>query len=112
MSVIALDVSLDPTVLAYDQLTQLEGVEYLLSFFWSARESAWYLSLYDQDENPIALSIKLVLGTSLLAKFIDMRLPPGALMCYDTSGSGVDIASPGDLGTRIELDYFTSDELT
>jgi hypothetical protein len=111
VSLTAIDVETDPTVTEYNQLTQLEGIEYLLSFYWSDREAGLYLSLLDQDQNPIAVGIKLVLGSSLLAKYTDPRLPPGILYLYDTSGQGLDIQALGDLGTRIELLYLTSDEL-
>lgn len=115
-------------LLHYQQITPLEGIEYLFELYWSARESAWYLSLADQDASPIASWVRLnVLSSSaalfaarqidpaynppsLLRRFVDPRLPPGLLVVPDLSGMGVEIATPGELGERCPLIYVTSDD--
>ena len=96
----------------YDELVQIEGLEYLFEFTWSDRESAWYLNIYDQDENPIAFGVKLVLNARLLRRFQDPRLPPGLLFCADISGTGQDMTEPADLGVNVELVYVTSDDIS
>jgi hypothetical protein len=101
----------DPVSLLYEQTTQLDGIEYLMSFLWADRESAWYLSIYDQNQNQIALCIRLVVSSPLLKRFVDPRLPPGLLFCCDMTGNGVDIEESTDLGTRVLLAYATVDEL-
>lgn len=100
----------DTDALLYDQLTQLEGFEYLLRFIWSDRERAWYLNMYDQDENPIALGIRLVCGVSLLRTFVDPRLPPGLLFVTNLTGTDADLSQPSDLQTNFPLCYMTSDD--
>lgn len=100
----------DPVSLFYDQITQLEGREYLLEFFWSTRESAWYMNIYDQDENPLALFVRLVVNWPLLRRFVDPRLPAGLLMCMDTSNTQREIEASTDLGTRCVLTYVSSDD--
>lgn len=108
MSFLVVDTT-DPS-LFYEQITQLDGFEYLLRFIWSDRESRWYLNLYDQDENPLALGIGIKVGWPLLHRFKDPRLPPGLLMAVDTSGAGIDAQAPTDLGDRILLMYVTGDD--
>jgi hypothetical protein len=98
------------TALAFDQLAQLDGVEYLLDFEWEDRESCWYMNIFDQDQNPLAYGIKLVINTPLLRRFRDPRLPKGLLFCGDLSESETDIAAPGDLGNRVPLVYLTADD--
>lgn len=93
-----------------EQLVQLDGVEYLLRFVWAPREQAYYLSLLDQDENPLALSIRLNINAPLLRRFRDPRLPPGSLLCVDLSDRGAEITQPSDLGQRVILAYVTADE--
>lgn len=110
MSLLQLDVSGAQTLLYFDQLTQLEGVEYLLTFLWSDRESCWYVGIGDQDGNPIAQGIRLVLGASLLRRFTDTRLPPGRLALVDFTGTGLDLTQPTDLGVGYQLMYVTSDD--
>ena len=112
-----LAIDTDTPDLEYDEIVTLEGVEYLFSFYWSARESRWYLSLYDQDENPLALWIAIVISTTapgglrnLLRRFVDPRLPAGLLYCYDASGQDTDIVLSSDLGERVPLIYITSDD--
>lgn len=99
-----------PKALYYDEVVTLEGVEYLFEFLWSAREACWYMNLYDQDQHPIALLIRLVINWRLLRRFTDPRLPPGLLFCVDLTGNGQDIAASGDFGTRVVLVYITSDD--
>lgn len=115
-----------PTDLYVDQITQLEGVEYLLLYQWNARLTSMFLSFFDQDQNPLAVGIRLVvLGdtknpdldastffrrSSLLHRFKNPLLPQGVLFCQDLSGKNKDIETPEDLGTRVGLFYITSDD--
>lgn len=109
----------DSSVDYYDQLTQLDGVEYLLRFLWSERSGCWRLNIYDQDENPLALNVKLVVSgpkpkdkpaPSLLRRFKDPRLPQGRLYIADMSGQFEDVKEKTELGTRCLLVYVTADE--
>lgn len=109
MSVLEIDV--DSTLTYYDELTQLESLEYLLEFVWSTRESSWYLNIYDQDENSLAVGIKLLLNVDLLRRFPDPRLPPGKLICVDQGSTALDIAASTDLGSSVLLMYVTSDDV-
>ncbi len=96
--------------LYYEQTTQLDGIEYLMRFIWVDREGCWYLGIYDQNNNPIAVGIRLVVTWSLLRRFVDPRLPTGALLCVDLTGMNQDIVEPTDLGTRVILVYITADD--
>jgi hypothetical protein len=107
-TLLQIDTSLAATVTYFDQLTPLEGTEYLLRFLWSQRESAWYLNFYDQDSNPIAVGLRLNVSVSLLRRFRDARLPPGVLFCADMTGQNLDIQTQGELGARVLLVYQTS----
>ena len=100
----------DTADLDYEQVTQLEGVEYLFRFLWSDRESAWYMDLSDQDQDPIAQFVRITVGWPLLRRFRDPRLPPGMLIAIDTTGDNEDVAVPSDLGARVLLFYVTSDD--
>lgn len=92
------------------QLTTLSGRDYLLTFAWNLRESAWYLDIADQDGVVLAASLKLTVDYPLLKRATDPRLPAGTLMPLDTSGAGID---PGldDLGTRVLLSYLEPGDL-
>ncbi len=88
----------------YEQVTILEGREYFLKFDWSRREEAWYLSIFDQDENPLALGIKVVVGLPLLYRETNPKLPQGLLIAVDLSSADSDPLLT-DLGTRVALLY-------
>jgi hypothetical protein len=105
-----LTIDTDPTPDYYDQLTQLDGREYLLEFYWSTREGAWYLNILDQNETPIALWLKVVVGWPLLYGQTDPRLPPGQLVAFDMSGAQQEIVDKSDLNTRVLLTYITGDD--
>ncbi len=112
MSLYRIDTSAAKDSLYFDQLTQLDGREYLLRFLWSDRESCWYLSIYDQDENGLALGVKLVVRWNLLRRFRDTRLPAGVLFVADLSGTNQEIAQPTDIlpDARCPLYYLTADD--
>lgn len=100
----------DGSVLKWDQSVQLEDFIYLFRFIWSKRENCYYLNIYDQDENPIALFIRLVCGVDLLRKFKDPRLPKGLLQVSDLAGTNLDLSVPSDLNGNYPLTYITSDD--
>jgi hypothetical protein len=94
----------------YQQVTTLDGADYLLTFRYNARDFSWYLDLADQDGAAIVSGIHLVEGWDLLRRCVDPRRPPGLLMANDVTGAGGE-AGPNDLGTRVELLYFTAAEV-
>lgn len=100
----------DSSLLYYDEIVQIEGIEYFFEFIWSDRESAWYLNIYDQGANPIAMSIRLVVTWDLLRRFVDPRLPTGVFLCVDLTGNDQDVVIPSDLGSRVIFTYITSDD--
>ncbi len=82
----------------YTQRTSLDGREYVLRFIYNEREQRWYLDLFDGDETPLALGLKLVANWNLLRRETDARLPPGELYAIDLSGT-VDEQAAVDLDT-------------
>jgi len=105
-----IELPVDTTTTANEEILQLEGVEYLFRFYWLDRSSVWVLNIYDQDENELALGLRLVVNVSLFGRFQDTRLPPGMLLCSDLSGADEDPRVITDLGTRVILAYITSDD--
>jgi hypothetical protein len=88
----------------YREVVELEGREYVLHLDWSERDESWYLSIYDQDEVPLALGLRLLVGHPLLKGQTNPKLPPGFMTVVDSTGLDVD---PGltDIGTRAFLVY-------
>lgn len=96
--------------LYFDQTTQLEGVEYIFTFIWSSRETAWYINISDQTGIILAPWLRLNISYPLLHRFQNPQLPPGMLVLADMTGMNEDIQVPTDLGTRVLFFYITSDD--
>lgn len=89
---------------AFKYQIEIDLTLYTLSFTYNARIGKWFLSIGDQDGNPILQGVKLIVGWSLLRQHKDDRLPKGTLFCLDTSDQNLD---PGltELGSRVLLTY-------
>lgn len=77
---------------------------------WNSRAGAWYLDVLDDDESPIRVGIRVVLGTALGRRCVDARFPPGVLYAVDTSGARRE-ATLDDLGTRVKLYFYGGPEI-
>jgi len=91
---------------SFRQRTSLDGHEYVLTFDWNERSSAWFFSLADTDETPLLSGKKITVGTDLLGALLGPARPPGQIICLEVSGLPVD---PGltSLGDTHELLYVT-----
>lgn len=94
----------------YRQRTQLNGVSYVFVFKFNSREGIWSFDLLDQDEDPIALGVRVVVGVELLRWVVDSRKPTGTLLCVDLQSESTtlqDSRDPGifELGARWVLMY-------
>lgn len=91
------------------QKTRLDGRDYVLTFSYNEREDRWYLSLYDDEDKPILLGLKLVSNFPLLRHYHwDERVPPGELMAVDLATNLSPPPGFAELGEgrRIELTYY------
>jgi len=106
--VATLTIPTTPGVPFYTQKTRLDGVDYILGFRYSQREDRWYFSIYDSEENPILLGLKLVTNWPLLQAYrFNTLVPPGEIMAIDLTNDGT---PPGldelGEGKRVQLTYF------
>lgn len=94
----------------YQERIRLEGRDFILRFDWANRESRYYLSIFDQDESPLLLGVKVIANWGLLAKqHHNADLPPGELVAVDLESGGV-APSLDDFGIRVRLFYYESTE--
>lgn len=94
----------------YQFEAELDGTNYQLEFRWNDRAAAWFLEVRDSSGTPLLSGRRVCLNSFTLRRFRGLGLPPGELLCYDTSGTNTD---PGlnDLGGRVRLLYFTAAEM-
>ena len=93
---------------AYDQRTQLEGVEYLLSFRYNLRRELWTFSIQALDGRWILTGQTVHVGIPLNRRAV--RGPPGVLLAISETD---DITSPmlQELGLRVKLCYLPAAEV-
>jgi len=77
---------------------------------WNRIEEAYYLDVYQADGEPILYSVKLVLGAYLGRASTHALFRRGVLVCRPQDSDRSE-ARFDDLGTRVQLWYFTIDDL-
>lgn len=82
----------------------------LIDVHWNSRDAAWYMDIYDDTRAPIAMGLKVVLGSPLGKGFQHVDFfQKHILQVVDTSGAQID-AAYDDLGTRIQVAHITTAE--
>lgn len=92
--------------------TTLDGVQYGFRARWNQRDNydpvtnkssgAWYIDISDDTGEPIAVGIKVVLGTYLGRGINHPLFREGVLVAVDTSDQGRE-AGIDDFGTRVQV---------
>ena len=93
---------------AYDQRTQLEGVEYLFAFRYNPRRELWTFGIQALDGRPILTGQSVHVGIPLGRRAV--RGPPGVFIAVSETD---DLTSPTlhELGARVKLCYLTAAEV-
>ena len=74
----------------------LGGDAFRLDIRYNDRDERYYLSVYDEDDVPVALSVKMVLDLPLLLRFTGTTRPKGELMLVDKGGGQPTLGVLGD----------------
>lgn len=93
---------------AYDQRTELDGTEYVLTFKFNRRRERWVMSIDTPGGVPILTGQTVSLGIPLNRR--QVAGPPGILLAVSENG---DLTPPGltDLGGRVKLLYADAAEV-
>lgn len=110
-------IAIDPTASTGDaaffsQTTILEGIPYRMSFQYVQRENCYLLGIGDPAKpTNVVDGIKIVIGKELIYRWggVGDPWPPGRLVATTTNWDDSP-PSLGDLGTRVILNYVTSDD--
>lgn len=91
------------------QRIALDGRLYTLELKWNQWASYWSFGLWDSEESPIILGIRIVSNWPILRFYrYDPRTPPGEIIAHDLTGDG---SPPGyedfGIGKRVELTYYS-----
>lgn len=96
----------------YEFEVAIAEVPYIFNVRWNERDLAWYFDLYTSDQVPIAIGLKITVG-SYIGRYVNHELfENGVIAAIDTSGEYLE---PGfdDIGPdkRVEVRYYTIADL-
>jgi len=83
----------------------LEDASYRARFIWRARQRSWYLDLWTQAGDALALGRRLSPGFLPITRVV-ADLPPGVFYVWGTDGY-----TQADLGNLLQLYYLPSDSI-
>lgn len=75
---------------AYDFQVELDGVLFTLGFSFNARANYWVMDIFDSNDNPILVGIRVITGWLLSDRFVMEGLPAGDFFIFDSSGKSED----------------------
>lgn len=90
--------------------TSIADVPYLFDVRWNVRAAAWFMDIREQNETPIAMGIKIVLGAYLGRRCQHALFRDGVFVAEDTTNQGRE-ATFDDLGSRVIVKYIPAVEL-
>jgi hypothetical protein len=88
----------------YDYTVTLSDTEYRIVLVYRERGDRWYMTIYDADDTVLLAGKKLSVNTPLLEIYEIDGLPPGDVVCWDSSGAEAECGYE-DLGKRCLLLY-------
>lgn len=77
---------------------------------WNSTEEGWYMDIYEEDNSPIAINVKIVLGVTLGRRSHHEFFKDHIITVTDTAGSGLD-AGFDDLGSRVLVTITTPSDM-
>lgn len=105
-----LQIPINPALPSFTQETALDGRTYRLTFRWSEREGAWYLTMETSEGALILGGLKMTAGAPLLRFSVDRATRPlGELILVDPTGEH-DTPGRNALGTETALVYLDASE--
>lgn len=94
----------------WQEQIELEGVIFIFSFTWNALNEFWTMDIYNRDEDPLILGIKIVPNYPLLMPYTVFGKPAGEIVCQNIVNAP-DTISRFDMSQKFELVYYAQGEL-
>lgn len=92
------------------QQIELNNETFILSFKWNALNEYWSMNIFDQNESPIALGVKIVTQFNLTEQLVQEGMPKGDIVCQNIIG-GFEKIKRDDMGLTNELVFYETEEL-
>ena len=94
----------------WKQQIELNNETFILSFKWNALNEYWSMNIYDQNESPLVLGIKIVTQFNLTEQLVQSGMPQGDILCENIIG-GFEKIKRNDMGLTNELVFFETGEI-
>ena len=94
---------------AWQAQITLTNVIYILFFKWNALNKYWIMDIYDRNDQPILLGVKVVTNYNLTKQFVVSGMPSGEIICQNIFDNWNDIER-FDMGQTTELIYYEAGE--
>lgn len=98
----------DPS--CWRQQIQLTNSIYFLNFTWNALNEFWVMDVYDGNENPLVVGVKIVVNVILLGQYVVFGLPAGDIVCQNVVGAS-DFIGRFDMSQNFQLVYYEPGEI-
>lgn len=94
---------------AWSMQITLTNVIFIFYFRWNALNKYWVMNIYDRNNNPILLGVKVVTQYDLTAQFVVLGQPAGDIVCQNIFDEWFDITR-FQMGETNELIYYEPEE--
>lgn len=94
----------------WQEQIELTGVSFILVFTWNALNSFWGMDIYNRDEEPLILGIKIVPNYPLLQAYTVFGMPAGEIVCQNVVNAPQEIKR-FDMAQKFQLVYYEPAEL-
>jgi hypothetical protein len=87
----------------------VDGRVLIFDYRYSVRAQCWYLDIFDANNNAIRTGIRMITGTPLARRTIDLF--EGFAMIVRQDDKGLAIATSSDFPNEVSFMYVTGDEM-
>lgn len=98
-------IPLQKNVYNYEFSITAQRIDYILRVYYNRRISQWTLDIKDEDNNPIVMSIPLLIGAQLTKRFVNEALVGLKYMLLSNDKNIYEEATEDSLGSKCNL-YF------
>lgn len=94
----------------WQEQIELEDAIYILNFTWNALNEFWVMDIYNRNDLPLILGIKIVPNYPLLSPYTVFGKPAGEIVCQNVVNAPSTIGR-FDMSQKFELIYYFQGEL-
>jgi len=96
---------------AWQEQITLTNQLFILYFKWNALNQYWVMNIYNLNNEPIVVGIKVVTNYDITAQFAAVTgMPKGDILCQNIIEQWIDIGR-FDMGQTTELIYYEPNEI-